>query len=327
MKKDEKHIIWGIIGCGDVAEVKSGPAFQKCNHSELRAVMRRNGNKAKDFALRHQVPLWYDDVEKILQNDDINAIYIATPPSSHLEYATKSLEAGKDVYLEKPMVLSMKEASVLEEAVRHSNNKLVVAHYRRYLPMYLKVKELVETKAIGTVKYVDIQYLESHYAGNINNWRLNTSISGGGLFHDLAPHQIDLMYYFFGDYEYAKGFSFNQGKKYQASDVVNGIISFKSGIQFRGIWSFDAPNYLQTDRCKIFGSRGTIQFSFYANQLKLKINNESSTYTFKNPDHIQQPFIQETVNYFLDKRTNPCNVQEGALVTTIMDKFTDNINT
>ncbi|UZJ63838.1 Gfo/Idh/MocA family oxidoreductase [Sphingobacterium sp. KU25419] len=87
MKK--AHIKWGIIGCGDVTEKKSGPAFNKVSNSQLLAVMRRNGEKAADYARRHQVPLWYDDVNQILLNSEINAIYIATPPSSHLEYAIR----------------------------------------------------------------------------------------------------------------------------------------------------------------------------------------------------------------------------------------------
>ncbi|NNF33252.1 MAG: Gfo/Idh/MocA family oxidoreductase [Saprospiraceae bacterium] len=327
MKQKEKHIAWGIIGCGDVAEVKSGPAFQNCDQSELVAVMRRNGEKAKDFAERHKVPLWYDDASLLLKNDDINAVYVATPPSTHLEYALKSLEVGKDVYLEKPMVLNEDEALVLKEAVNQSKNKLVVAHYRRHLPMYLKVKELVDSNAIGQIEYVDIKYLIEHDKNINSNWRIDPSVSGGGLFHDLAPHQLDLMYYFFGDYKQVAGFATSHEEEYQMSDSVNGIIGFKNGIQFRGIWNFNVPEYIAEDNCTIHGSKGTIQFPFYGSQLKWTVGSETTTNNFKNPVNIQQPLIQETVNYFLDLRTNPCSVEEGLVVTSIMDKFTHNINT
>jgi len=326
MKNNKGNIVWGIIGCGDVAEVKSGPAFQNCDHSELRAVMRRDGNKAKDFAERHQVPIWYDDVEQLLQNDDINAVYVATPPSTHLAYALQSLEAGKDVYLEKPMVLNESEAAILKDAVSQCNNKLVVAHYRRYLPMYLKVKELLDNQAIGQVKYVDITYLIKHQSEIEDNWRINPLLSGGSIFHDLAPHQLDLMYYFFGDYKYAKGYASNQSQKHHASDTVNGIIGFENGIQFRGMWSFDVSDALEIDNCTINGSRGTISFPFYGNELKLRVGSDINTYEFKNPIHIQQPLIQETINYFLNKRTNPCTVEEGTIVTAMIDKLTNKLN-
>lgn len=315
----EKNICWGIIGCGNVAEVKSGPAFQKCKSSKLLAVMRRNALKAKDFAERHQVPLWYDDVTNILKNEEINAVYIATPPSTHLHYALKSLAAKKDVYLEKPMVISTHEATLLKKVVFESNNKLVVAHYRRQLPMFKKIRELVTNNSIGDIHFVDLKYLKAHKEDE--NWRLNPEISGGGHFHDIAPHQIDFMYYLFGDFNAAEGFSSNQIKN-NTSDTVNGIINFKNGVQFRGIWCFNMPKELEEDSCIFYGSNGSISFSFFGNKVKLTINKKTETFDFEPPKHIQQPFIQQVTNYFLGIRTNPCSVEEGYIVNQIMDVFT-----
>lgn len=133
---EKNKISWGILGCGDVAEVKSGPAFQKCENSELLAVMRRNSAKAEDFAKRHNVQLWYDNADELLQNKDINAVYIATPPAIHLEYTIKAIKAGKDVYLEKPMTRTADEAQQLLNALANSKVKLTVAHYRRQLPTF-----------------------------------------------------------------------------------------------------------------------------------------------------------------------------------------------
>src|SRR5215510_6182093 len=98
-----KKIKWGIIGCGDVTEVKSGPAFNKVKNSELVAVMRRNAEKAKDYAQRHGVPKWYSDASALVNDPDVNAIYVATPPSSHEEYTIAAIKTGKPVYVEKPM--------------------------------------------------------------------------------------------------------------------------------------------------------------------------------------------------------------------------------
>lgn len=315
-------INWGIIGCGDVAEIKSGPAFQKCKASTLLAVMRRNGELAKDFAKRHNVPLWYDDADKLLQNPDINAVYIATPPSTHLQYALKALEFGKDVYLEKPMVISNDEALQLKNAVAKSNNKLVMAHYRRFLPMYLKVKQLLDENVIGAVKFVDLRFLQPFDFNSKATWRLDKNVSGGGYFHDIAPHQIDLMYHFFGSYNSATGIAVNQSKINAVDDTVNGIIDFKNGIQFRGIWSFAIPENLQEDNCTIYGEDGSITFSFYEEKLTLNAKNSSKSFEFKNPAHIQQPMIQETVHYFLGKRNNPCPVEDGELVINLMEEFT-----
>lgn len=319
---DKSNIVWGIIGCGDVAEVKSGPGFQKSENSDLLAVMRRNGTLAKDFAQRHSVPLWYDDAEKLLNNPDIDAVYIATPPSLHLGYALRALEIGKHVYIEKPMVLTSKEALKLAAAVKASKSKLVVAHYRRVLPMYLKILELLNAEVIGPIRSVDLQFLQPFNFNDKATWRLDEKISGGGYFHDIAPHQLDLMYYFFGACDEAKGIAVNQSKINEVDDMVSGVISFKNGVQFRGIWSFSFPKQFTQDRCIIYGEHGRIAFSFYKDEMVLESGKGQRTFEFKNPLHIQQPMIQQTVNYFLGKRSNPCPVEDGIVVTNLMEAFT-----
>lgn len=326
---NKSKIVWGIIGCGDVAEVKSGPAFQKSADSELHAVMRRNGAKAKDFALRHRVPAWYDDASKLLQNKVINSVYIATPPSTHLKYALQALEAGKNVYLEKPMALSHWDAEKIVKFVKKRDTKLSLAHYRRQLPVFIKVKELIDSCAIGLVRFADIQVLQSKnpklIANSEVNWRINPTISGGGYFHDLAPHHIDLMRYFFGAVNAAFGFSLNQDAAYKADDIVNGILSFQNGVQCRGIWCFNTAETNTKENCTIYGSQGRLEFSFFGDIIKLITNDGTKVFRFEKPEHIQQPMIEATIAYFLGKRSNPCSAEEGLEVAEIMDNFcTDN---
>jgi len=177
-----KIINWGIIGCGDVAEVKSGPAFQKVENSSLVAVMRRNEDKVKDFAKRHQVGIWTTSPTELIENKSINAVYIATPPSSHLEYAIQTIKAGKNVYIEKPMVLNSNEAEILLSAVKNSDIKITIAHYRRELPVFIKVKELLDSNIIGKVYSAEIVIKQTGNASLIaksdENWRTNPEISG-----------------------------------------------------------------------------------------------------------------------------------------------------
>ena len=317
-------IKWGIIGCGNVAEVKSGPAFQKVANSELLAVMRRNGEKAKDFAQRHNVPFYYDSVDAIIKHPEINALYIATPPSSHLQIAKQCLAAGKFVYLEKPMTLNADEAKELEKIVTE-NDKIVIAHYRRNLPAFLKVKQLLNDNCIGKVHFADITILQSKtnnvIAKTDDNWRLKPETSGGGYFHDIAPHQIDLMYHYFGDIKNAQGFvTSTQNNK--VADIVNGIIEFENGIQFRGIWNFIASEKEVKDECIIYGENGSITFSFYGEEVFLNTTDKKEVFSFENPAHVQQPLIEQTVNYFLGSTTNPCSIKDGVEVMKLLDIFT-----
>jgi predicted dehydrogenase len=263
-----KHINWGIIGCGDVTELKSGPAFNKVANSSLVAVMRRNAAKAQDYARRHKVPRWYDDAAKLISDPEVNAIYVATPPSSHEEYVMAAINAGKPVYVEKPMANDYAAARQMADTASAKNIKLVVAHYRREQPRFRKVKQLIEEKAIGEILLTRLELskppmTQDEMADPKIGWRVIPSIAGGGLFHDLGTHQLDLMSYFFGPAQKVTGIATNQGHIYAADDLVAGNILFMNGIAFSGTWCFNAAPAAAKDQCEIIGTRGKISFTVF----------------------------------------------------------------
>lgn len=319
-------INWGIIGCGDVTEVKSGPAFNKVPNSSLVAVMRRNAAKAVDYANRHHVPRWYNDADKLINDPEVNAIYIATPPSSHEQYALAAIAAGKSVYVEKPMTLNYASARKMTEAAEANNVKLVVAHYRREWPLFKKLKELVDAKAIGDVRLVRLAlyktvFTKEQLTNASLSWRVDPAIAGGGIFHDLAPHQLDILYNIFGPAKKITGISLNQAGKYAADDVVAGNILFENDILISGAWCFDAHE--QSDRCEIIGSNGKLSFSFFdGGGIELISGNNKTVFDFEPLQHVQQPMIEKTVQYFLGNANNPCTGAEGAEIMRWIDLFT-----
>ncbi len=324
-----KKINWGIIGCGDVTEVKSGPAFNKVNNSALVAVMRRDAVKAGDYARRHNVPRWYTDADKLINDPEVNTVYIATPPSTHEEYAIAAINAGKSVYVEKPMAGNYAAARRMADAAAAKNIKMVVAHYRRQQPRFKKVKQLVKDKAIGDILFARIELnkpplTKTDLLGDVKlAWRVDPAIAGGGLFHDLAPHQLDLMYYFFGPVQKANGIAINQGINYTADDMVAGNILFKSGVAFSGTWCFNAPANLDGDICEITCTNGKISFNiFTGNTITLTVNGETTTLEFDPLPHVQQPLIEAIVQYFLDEAGNPCSGYEGAEIMRLIEAFT-----
>ncbi|RYG18817.1 MAG: Gfo/Idh/MocA family oxidoreductase [Chitinophagaceae bacterium] len=323
-----QEVRWGIIGCGNVTELKSGPAFSKVASSKLVAVMRRNAAKARDYAKRHGNEKWYDDAQKLIDEPDVNAIYIATPPSSHLSYTLAAIKAGKPVYVEKPMSLNFPEAKQMYMAARQADVKLVVAHYRRAQPMFLKIKSLLDDKTIGDVRFVQLQLLQSPVnsvvANSEENWRINPSVSGGGLFHDLAPHQLDLMLYFFGKVKDQKGFSRNSAKISAADDLVTGQLLFENGILFNGTWCFSVDGHDAADRCEIVGSKGKIAFPTFGNHIEITVNGDTTLVEFEPLQHVQEPMIAKVVDYFLSKGDNPCNGEVASETMMLMDSFTSN---
>ncbi|MCX2574959.1 Gfo/Idh/MocA family protein [Pedobacter sandarakinus] len=321
-----KEIKWGIIGCGDVTEVKSGPAFNKVSNSSLVAVMRRDGLKAADYAKRHQVPKWYTDAKELIHDSEVNAIYIATPPLQHEEYTIKALAAGKPVYVEKPMALNSAAAERMVQASQQYNTPLVVAHYRRAQPLFLKIKSLLHVKAIGDVLFVDLKMLQSSknklIAASDENWRINPAISGGGFFHDLAPHQIDLMFYYFGDLNDYHGYALNQGKNSQADDLVSGHMHFKNGVLFNGLWSFNVSPHQEIDRCDIYGSKGKISFPMFGHHIELQVGERAEIFDLIPLPHVEQPMIEQVVNFFRGAGKNPCSGNEALKTMKILDGFT-----
>ena len=319
-----KTVRWGIIGCGNVTEVKSGPALQKAQNSELVAVMRRNGDLARDYAARHGVPKWYDDAQALILDPDVNAIYITTPPSSHKEYTIQAARAGKPVYVEKPMALNFAECQEMIAACSTAEIPLFVAYYRRALARFLRIKELLDTGAIGNVRFVSITLyqpvkLQQSDPNNLS-WRVLPEIAGGGIFVDLAPHQLDFLDFLLGPIKLAQGFAGNQAGLYPAEDIVTAAFVFESGVQGMGAWCFTA--FEEIDRTEIVGDKGRITFStFDDDPIVLTTVHGSSEYTIGYPSHIQQPLIQTVVDDLLGIGHCPSTGESGARTNWVIDQM------
>lgn len=323
-----ENLQWGIIGCGDVTEVKSGPAFQKVPHSTVVAVMRRDAQKAADYARRHNVPTWYANTDELINDPAVNAIYIATPPDSHADYAIRAMRAGKPVYVEKPMALNAAECDAMNQVSWETGVPLFVAFYRRALPYFLKVKELVNNKTIGDIRSVSIQ-LNWQPAdrelgeGPQPNWRVSPAISGGGLFHDLAAHQFDFLEFVLGPIKSARGIARNQAGLYQADDLVVALFEFDSGVLGTGSWCFTVNKEQRLEQTQLIGSKGKITFSFFENfVITVETEAGTETLTVPFPEHVQQPLIDLIVNDLRGKGKSPSTGETGARTSRILDWIT-----
>ncbi len=318
-------IHWGIIGCGDVTEKKSGPAFNKVPGSSLVAVMRRDAAKAADYAQRHGVPKWYADAAQLINDPAVNAIYVATPPGSHEAYAIAAMQAGKPVYVEKPMSTDIASCQRMLETSERTGVKLCIAHYRRRLPMFLYIKQLLADHAIGDIRTVRISLMQPDKSATTTqtktNWRVDPAIAGAGLFYDLAPHQLDLVLYFFGSPVDVYGNSANQAGFYKAEDVVTGIMRLPNDILFTGQWCFTVADELREDVFEIAGSKGKISFSVFDHHVTVTTASGTEQVDFTPPAHIQQPMIEKIVQYFLGNERNPCSAADAMGSMRVMEKF------
>ncbi len=329
MTKSLSKVCWGIIGAGDVCEIKSGPSLQLAVNSKLIAVMRRNTDKAKDFAMRHGVKKWYNNADELIRDPEVNAIYIATPPSSHKFYTLKAAEAGKPVYVEKPMGRSYKECKEMVKVCKNLGVPLFVAYYRRALPNILKVKEIVESGIIGDIRFINIKMQKTIQPNILRtvkdpiNWRLNPEVSGGGYFYDLASHQLDVMDFIFGPIIEAKGFSLNQAGQYPADDITTGIFKFENGILGQGVWAFNTNEISDIEQTVIEGSNGRVTFPFFGdNSVTVEVEGKAKeVFRFNISKHIQQALIQTIVDELLNKGECDSTGNSAARTNWVMEEI------
>lgn len=315
-----KTIRWGIIGCGDVCEIKSGPGFYKARNSSLVAVMRRNGALAADFARRHGVPRWHDDAEAIITAPDIDAVYVATPPSTHKDYALRCARAGKPCYVEKPMAFTAADCAEMLAAAHANQVPLWVGYYRRALPRFLKVKALLDDGAIGDLRTVTVTHrtplLVPH--GGALPWRIDPAVNGGGLFFDLGCHTLDILDFLLGPIAEARGFAVNQGGAYAAEDTVVAAFRFASGVCGTAQWSFAAAADIEEN--EIAGSEGRVTFStFTPSPIRLVRGDRCEEFAVGDPPHVHQPLIQSIVDEMNGQGRCPSTGESAARTARVMD--------
>jgi predicted dehydrogenase len=319
-----RTIRWGIIGCGDVTEVKSGPAFHKAQGSALVAVMRRHADLAQDYARRHCVPRWYDDADALIHDPEVDAVYVATPPAYHREYTLRAARAGKPVYVEKPMALNHSECQEMIHACQDAGVPLFVAYYRRGLPRFRVVVELLRSGRVGELRCVAVTLYrrpppEGYDRDNLP-WRVVPQVAGGGLFVDLGCHTLDFLDYALGPIRDAHGMASNQGGYYDAEDIVSGVFVFESGVHGVGTWCFGASR--DVDRVEIEGSRGVIRFSTYGVEpVVLETPDGCTEYPAENPAHVQQPLIQTVVDELRGMGRCPSTGATAARTSWVMDRM------
>ncbi|MFP9100180.1 Gfo/Idh/MocA family protein [Flavobacterium sp. RHBU_24] len=327
MDNQTNTIRWGIIGCGDVTERKSGPAYQKTEGFELKAVMRRNAAKAEDYARRHNIEKWYTDADALINDPEIDAVYIATPPDSHKEYALKVAAAGKPCCIEKPMAPTWQECVEITQCFENKGVPLFVAYYRRSLPRFLKVKEWIDLGKIGTVRHIHWHLTKQPSAVDLSgayNWRTDGAIATGGYFDDLASHGLDLFIYYFGKVTTVNGVGLNQQGLYSAKDALAASWLHEGGVTGTGTWNFGADKY--EDTVTIYGSKGTITFAVFDEvPLVLSSGDAREEVTIPHPENIQLHHVENMRNHLEGRSQHPSTGETGTHTNWVMDKISGNI--
>jgi predicted dehydrogenase len=323
----EKRIQWGMIGCGNVTERKSAPSFNKIAGSRLVTVGSRTPARAEDYARRHGVARWHTDPFKVILDKEVDIVYIATPPGSHLEYALACIEAGKPVYIEKPMARNFQECQVINHAAESAGVAVYVAYYRRSLEYFRVVRSIIGDGRLGKVLQV---HLQQHFPARKEDfdplnppWRVLPEISGGGYFHDMGCHALDILSHIFGDPLYISGTSANLGGLYGAADTITALLTLPGEVAVTASWSFVTPPAFYCDRVEVTGTEGKLLFPIFSFEpIQLNCNGAQERFTPAQPEHIQMPLIRTIVDELNGRGTCPSTGLTGAFTSMVMDRIT-----
>jgi 1,5-anhydro-D-fructose reductase (1,5-anhydro-D-mannitol-forming) len=320
--QNREVVRWGIIGCGDVTEVKSGPGFQQARGSRLVAVMRRNGALAADYARRHGVPRWYDDARALVNDPEVDAVYVATPPGAHLDGALLAAAAGKPCYVEKPMARHTPECDAMIQAFAAAQQKLFVAYYRRALPRFLKARELLADGAIGRLSGITYRFASPTPANSDpakGAWRVNAEDAGGGLFLDIGSHLLDFLDYGVGPLQEVQGCAAHLDAGYEVEATV--AMTFRTAAGATGSASWNFASLVKDDTLDFFGPAGRISLAiFSAEPVRLETADGTELFDLPNPPHIAQPLIQTVVDDLLGHGSCPSTGESARRTTAVMDR-------
>jgi 1,5-anhydro-D-fructose reductase (1,5-anhydro-D-mannitol-forming) len=314
-------IRWGILGCGDVTEVKSGPGFQRAHGSQLVAVMRRNASLAADYAKRHGVPRWYDNAIALVNDPGVDAIYVATPPGAHLDGALLAAAAGKPCYVEKPIARHTPECNAMIAAFATAKQKLFVAYYRRAMPRFVKVSELLGSGVLGQltgVAYRMATPMPANADPAKNAWRVDATNAGGGLLLDVGSHVLDLIDFFCGPLEAVNGQAARLTTLGTVEDAV--VMTFRTGgVPGSAAWNFSS--LVKEDALEFSGTAGRLSLSVFGTEpLRLETTRGIEHFELPTPTHVAQPLIQTVVNDLLGRGTCPSTAESARRTTLVMDR-------
>lgn len=317
---------WGFIGCGDMTEKKSGPVFSLVENSEVTAVMNDNKKLAEEYSQRHNIKKYYDDALQLISDPDVNAVYVATPPSTHATYAIMAMKEGKAVYIEKPMAASYEDCCRINRVSEETGVPCFVAYYRRYLPYFLKVKELVDNNIIGRILNTRIEFSQPASELECNSkdkpWRIDCNNTEDGYFFDIVPHQIDILQDICGCILDAYGCLSNIRHKHNAEDMISCCYAFENGAVGTGAWSFGVDDSTKEDKIEILGDDGCIRFSVFTySPIIVTGKHGTKEYVIGNPQYVQYPLIENVIRHLQGKEFCECTGINATLTSWVIDKI------
>ena len=297
-------IRWGLVGCGDIARKRVAPAIVDGEHCELIAVSRARPELAESFAREFGARRWYGEYEEMLRDDDIDAIYIATPVDVHRDQTIAAANAGKHVLCEKPMALDVAECDEMVSTCENRRVRLGVAYYRHFYPVIERIKVILASGEIGKPAFVELRAFDRFNppAGADRYWLLEPTRSGGGPMMDFGCHRLEILMNVLGEPSGISGATTKAAFTREVEDTATALLTFPSGCQ--GVVVVTHAAFAQRDTLEIYGSEGSLHVGVL-NEGTLQIVTRDGERTEELPPHknLHQPLVDDFARAILEGRS------------------------
>ncbi len=317
-----KKIKWGLIGAGDIVRKRVVSALQNAENSELISVSRSQSDLAQSFAEEFGIPKWFADWRELIADNEIDAVYIATPVFLHKDQTILAAQNGKHVLCEKPMALNVAECEEMIQACETNNVKLSIAYYRHFYPLIEKVKQLIESDEIGkpvlaqinAFEYVDISEDHPHF------WFLQKEKSGGGPMMDFGCHRLEVLNNLFGKVESVKSIVSNKHFNREVEDTASAIMEFENGTIANLTVTHSA--FEPQDTLDIYGDKGSIHIPVL-NKGELRIRTKDGDRLELCPPHnyLHQPLAADFIESIIDNRNPKVSGEIGKYIAELEEKI------
>lgn len=285
---------WGLIGCGDISRKRVAPALRDLDDCELVAVNRANAALAEEFAQAFGARRWYRDWRELLADDEVQAVYIATPVSLHAAQTIAAAEAGKHVLCEKPMAMDVAECDRMIAACAANGVKLGIAYYRHFYPVIQRVKEILAAGTLGTPVLAQVNAFEwfNPAPGEPRYWFVQKEFAGGGPMMDFGCHRIEVLLNLLGPIANVHSSVGQVLFEREVEDTAVAVFDFASHA--RAVLSVTHAAWQSQDTLTIFGSAGSLHIPAL-NQGVLHVKTPNGEHSEAHPPHanIHQPLLAD----------------------------------
>ncbi len=320
-----KKLGWGLIGCGDISRKRVAPAIRDIAECDLVAISRAQRELAEEFAREFGARRWYDDWSALIADQEIDAVYIATPVNLHAQQAIAAASAGKHVLCEKPMAMDVAQCDRMIAACRANGVKLCIAYYRHFYPIIGRIREIIESGEIGAPVIAQINAFEmfNPQQGEPRYWFVKKEQAGGGPMMDFGCHRIEVLMNIFGKVKSTAGIIDNILFEREVEDTAIACFSFEN--RMRATLTVTHTAFESQDTLDIFGNRGSIHVP-QLNRGQLRVVTSSGERTELLPPHanIHQPLIEDFIHAVLGDRDPKVGGDVGREVARIEEDIYTN---